>query len=151
MAARYARRKAACKAESGVAGRRISLPARSWCGLVFTVKTLLPVLLAVLALIPVGCRKRPATPPPPPPAPAPAPGTAPEGTAGNPGNAAEMAASNAAVLTMMLQEFVAANKRIPTSVKELEAIKTYGPVQPPPPGFRYVIDPNRKQVLAVKQ
>jgi len=115
------------------------------------VKTLLLVLFAVLALIPAGCRKKSAAPPPPPPAPAPAPGTAPEGTAANPGNAAEMALSNASVLTLMLQEFMAANKRAPSSIKELETIKTYGAVPPPPLGYRYVIDANKKQVTAVKQ
>lgn len=114
-------------------------------------KILLPVLLAVFTIIPAGCRKKSSPPLPPPPAPTPAPGTAPEGTPANPGNAAEMAASNAAVLTMMLQEYVAANKRLPTTVKELESIKTYGAVPPPPPGFRYVIDANKKQVTAVKQ
>lgn len=95
------------------------------------------VLLAcvALALTASACRKKPSEPLPPPAAPTPAPGSAPEGTAANPGNAAEMATSNAAVLTMMLQEFAAANNRIPTNVKELEAIKTYGPVQPPPPGL----------------
>lgn len=127
------------------------MPARLRCGLVFTVKTLLPVLLAALTMIPAGCRKQAPTPLPPPLPPAPALGAAPEGTPANPGNAAEMAASNAAVLTMMLQEYVAANKRLPTTVKELESIKTYGAVPPPPPGFRYVIDANKKQVTAVKQ
>lgn len=63
----------------------------------------------------------------------------------------EMAVSNASVLTMMLQEYEAANKRMPATIKDLESIKTYGPVPSPPPGFRYVIDPKRKQVLAVKQ
>jgi hypothetical protein len=73
------------------------------------------------------------------------------GTAANPGNAAEMAFSSASVLTLMLQEYESANKRLPTSLKELESIKTYGPVPPTPPGFRFVIDPKRKQVVAVKQ
>ena len=62
-----------------------------------------------------------------------------------------MAFSNATILTMMLQEFEAANKRLPTTIKELEAIKTYGPIPPAPPGFRYAIDAKKKQVVAVKQ
>lgn len=129
----------------------MSLPACLWCGLVFAVKTLLPVLLAAVAVVSAGCRKKSSTPLPPPPAPAPAPGTAPEGTAANPGNAAEMAYSNATILTMMLQEFVAANKRLPANLKELETIKTFGAVPPPPPGFRFVIDGANKRVVAQKQ
>lgn len=114
-------------------------------------KVLIACTVLGLAVSVSACRRKPAALPAPPPATAPAPTAAPEGTPANPGNAAEMAASNAAVLTMMLQEYVAANKRLPTTVKELESIKTYGVVPPPPPGFRYVIDPNRKQVVAVKQ
>lgn len=106
---------------------------------------------AVLALVVSACRKKPAAPLPIPPAPVPAAGAAPEGTPANPGNAAEMAFSNATVLTMMLQEFVATNKRLPSSVKELEVIKTYGPIPPPPPGYRYAIDAQKKQVVALKQ
>jgi hypothetical protein len=97
------------------------------------------------------CRRKSEAPPPLPAAPAPAANAAPEGTPANPGNAAEMAFSNASVLTLMLQEFMAANKRAPSSIKELESIKTYGAVPPPPPGYRYVIDANKKQVTAVKQ
>lgn len=62
-----------------------------------------------------------------------------------------MAFSNASILTLMLQEYEAANKRMPATIKELETVKTYGPIPPAPPGFRYVIDPKRKQVVAVKQ
>lgn len=111
------------------------------------------VLIAgtVLALTVSACRKKPAALPSAPPAPAPAANAAPEGTPANPGNAAEMAFSNASVLTLMLQEFMAANQRAPSSIKELESIKTYGAVPPPPAGYRYVIDANKKQVLAVKQ
>lgn len=113
-------------------------------------KTRLALVVAALVLGGgAACRKKssvPAPVAPPPEAPAPVS----EGGAPVAGNAAEMAASNAAVLTMMLQEFMAQQKRVPSTVKELEIIKTYGPLPPPPPGYRYVIDANRKQVLAVK-
>jgi len=121
------------------------------CCLELHMKFLLPLFLALLTATHTGCRKKPSAPPPPVPAPAPAPGAAPEGTPTNPGNAAEMAFSNATVLTMMLQEFEAQNKRLPTTIKDLEAIKTYGPIPPAPPGFRYAIDAKKKQVVAVKQ
>lgn len=106
---------------------------------------------AALALAVSACRKKAATPPPAPPAPPPAANAAPEGTPANPGNASEMALSNASVLTLMLQEFMAVNKRPPTSLKELETIKMFGAVPPAPPGYRYVIDATNKRVTAQKQ
>lgn len=111
------------------------------------------VLLAcsVLALVVSACRKKPEAAPAPPPAPAPAADAAPAGTPANPGNAAETAFSNATVLTMMLQEFMAVNKRPPTSLKELETIKVFGAVPSPPPGYRFVIDATNKRVVAQKQ
>lgn len=106
---------------------------------------------AVLVLTLAACRRKAATPPPAPPAPAPAAAAAPAGTPANPGNAAEVAFSNATVLTMMLQEFVATNKRLPTSVKELETITVFGAVPSAPPGYRFVIDAANKRVVAQKE
>lgn len=67
------------------------------------------------------------------------------------GNEAQLAASNATVLTMMLQEFVAANGRVPNDVSELATIKTYGPAPKAPAGYKFVIDGKKKQVMAVKE
>lgn len=62
-----------------------------------------------------------------------------------------MAASNAAVMTMMLQEFVNANGRVPNDLNELATIKTFGPVPKAPVGYKFVIDGKQKQILAVKE
>ena len=66
------------------------------------------------------------------------------------GNEAEMAFSNAQVLTMMLQEFMAKNARAPRDLTELGTIQSYGRIPPAPAGYRYVIDGQKKQVTAVK-
>lgn len=52
---------------------------------------------------------------------------------------------------MMLQEFMAANRRPPTSLKELETIKIFGAVPSAPPGYRFVIDAANKRVVAQKE
>jgi len=67
------------------------------------------------------------------------------------GNEAEMALSNASVLTMMLQEFAAKNGRLPNNVQELSTITTFGAVPRPPAGYRFEIDAKQKAVVAVKQ
>jgi hypothetical protein len=62
-----------------------------------------------------------------------------------------MAESNATVLTMMLQEYVGKNGRVPNDVSELASIKSFGPVPPAPAGYKFIIDAAKKQVRAVKQ
>ncbi|KAF0180952.1 MAG: hypothetical protein FD161_670 [Limisphaerales bacterium] len=105
----------------------------------------------VLALAVSACRRKPAPTPvsveplPPQPAAKLADGTP------IAGNEAEMALSNASVLTMMLQEFVAKNGRLPNNVQELSAITTFGAVPRPPAGYRFEIDGKKKAVIAVKQ
>lgn len=67
------------------------------------------------------------------------------------GNEAEMAFSNATVLTMMLQEFIAKNGKLPNDLNELSTIKTFGAVPLPPHGYKFVMDAKKKAVLAVKK
>ena len=62
-----------------------------------------------------------------------------------------MAFSNAAALTMSLQEFMAKNGRAPNDLNELVTAKLVRHIPPPPPGYRYTIDAKRKQVVAEKQ
>lgn len=106
---------------------------------------------AVLALTMSACRKKSGSAPvsvePLPPQPVA------KSTDGTPivGNEAEIAYSNASVLTMMLQEFVSKNGRLPTNVQELSAIKSFGAVPRPPAGYRFEIDAKQKAVVAVKQ
>lgn len=105
---------------------------------------------AVLALTVSACRKKPG-PAPVPPAEAPAETRLkPDGTP-DLGNAPEMAASNASVLTMGLQHFISKHGRIPNSVEELLAAKSIAIIPPPPAGYKYVIDANAKRVVAVRQ
>ncbi len=99
-------------------------------------------LLVCLSLILTAsaCRKKPA----PAPVAAPAPGVV-------TGNEAQLAASNASVLTLMLQEFVQTNGRMPNDISELAAIKTFGPPPKAPTGYKFVIDAKTKQVVALPQ
>ena len=106
---------------------------------------------AVLTLIVSACRKKPAAAPvnvePLPQQPAA------KSAAGTPiaGNEAELAFSNATVLTMMLQEFVVKNGRLPAQVQELSTITSFGAMPRPPAGYRFEIDGKKKAVIAVKQ
>lgn len=98
------------------------------------------LLCAVVLTSASACRKKPevAT-------------TAPPANAAPTGNEAQMAASNASVLTMMLQEFEGKNGRLPKDVSELSTIKSFGPAPKAPAGFKFEIDPAKKQVVAVKE
>ena len=109
------------------------------------------IVCAVLALAVSACRKKPAEAAPEAPAPT---QTAPAPAGGAPaaaGNEAEMAFSNATVLTMGLQEFMAKNGRAPNDLNELVTAKLIQKIPPPPRGYQYAIDAKRKQVVAVKQ
>lgn len=99
------------------------------------------VVCAVLALTVSACRKKPAALPVP---------EVPVTSAPS-GNEAQVAESNASVMTLMLQEFAAKNGRMPKDVSELSTITSYGAVPKPPAGYKFIIDAAQKQVRAVKQ
>lgn len=96
---------------------------------------------AVVALTVSACRKKPvAVPVPQVPV-----------TSAPSGNEAQVADSNASVLTLMLQEFESKNGRMPKDVSELSIITSYGAAPKPPSGYKFIIDSAQKQVRAVKQ
>ncbi len=110
------------------------------------------VACVLLAVVVPGCRRKKAeVPVPEPPAPAQITPTSPTGAPVASGNEAQMAASNATVLTAMMQTFIAQNGRMPNDVSELATVKGYGPVPKAPAGYKFVIDGKQKQVVAVKQ
>lgn len=116
-------------------------------------KTLFGITVLAATLL-AGCEKD--APPPPPVAPTPA-ATVPaagEPTANSlieaPREATPMEQSQAAYLTLQVQEFAAKNGRVPTDLSELVAAKMLPKLPVPPRGFRYEIDPKNRQVLLRK-
>ncbi|MBI3875867.1 MAG: hypothetical protein HY300_07915 [Verrucomicrobia bacterium] len=62
-----------------------------------------------------------------------------------------MAHSQAAVLTLGLQNYMARTGRAPKDLNELLAAKDIQNIPPPPPGTKYVINAKQRQVVLVKQ
>lgn len=62
-----------------------------------------------------------------------------------------MEQSQAAYLTLQVQEFAAKNGRVPNDLAELVTAKMLPKVPNPPAGMKYVIDPKNRQVLLVRQ
>ena len=130
-------------------------------------KTTLALGLLMAALL-AGCTKKPAPVPPPTPAPeaaAPAPAaeaqpaaaaaetkTDPQNETPEPApNVSPMDHSNAAGLTLMIQEFYDKNGRVPKDLNELVTAKMLLRAPTPPPGTRYVIDPKGRRVVIVRK
>jgi predicted small lipoprotein YifL len=65
-------------------------------------------------------------------------------------NLSPMDYSNASGLTLMVQEFHGKHGRVPKDLNELVAAKMLLKAPTPPPGTKYVIDPNKKQVLIIR-
>lgn len=109
---------------------------------------LLPILAATLL---IGCEKDAPPPPPVTQTPAATPPPAGEPTANTlveaPRDPTPMEQSQAAYLTLQVQEFAAKNGRVPTDLSELVAAKMLPKIPPAPRGFRYEIDPKNRQVL----
>jgi hypothetical protein len=135
-------------------------------------KAILPLVLTAAVLV-TGCRRKSALPPP-----APAQEPAAESTAAAttesapaadpkerateaapettekpapPPEVTAMAYSDAAGLTLIVQQFYDKHGRVPRDFNELVAEKMLFQVPKARPGFRYVIDPRGRQVLVVRQ
>ncbi len=59
--------------------------------------------------------------------------------------------AHAAMLTFMVQEYAAQNKRVPTDLQELVSAALLPAVPKLPPGWTFQIDAKNKQVTAVRQ
>ncbi len=110
----------------------------------------------VLAVAVSACRKRPtpsATPESTEPPPLSAGVTIPPGPAGTAASVAPGSPEHANVelLTFAVQQFYAANKRMPADLQELAAAKLIPKVPLAPAGMRFLIEPQTKQVRLVKQ
>ena len=116
-------------------------------------KTLLRTTLLATTLL-AACQKETPPPAPAPVAPPPAPAAVDPGASSvlaPPREPTPMEQSQAAYLTLQVQEFAAKNGRVPNDLAELVTAKMLPKIPNPPAGMKYVIDPKNRQVLLVRQ